>query len=137
ISVIAFWIRRNVIKIKRFVNSDMKAWPKSDANYILYFEIVLMSLFLIMNASDYWLQQMDVNHYDRAGSFPISQFIAPLFNGLSEGVVIIIERTAWWLHICGILVFLNYLYFSKHLHILLAFPNTYFANLNPQGKFDN
>ena len=137
IAVIAFWIRRNIIKLKRFVNSDMKAWPKSDANYILYFEIVLMSLFLIMNASDYWLQQMDVNHYDQAGSFPISQFIAPLFNGLSEGVVIIIERTAWWLHICGILVFLNYLYFSKHLHILLAFPNTYFANLNPQGKFDN
>lgn len=137
ISVIAFWIRRNVIKIKRFVNSDMKAWPKSDANYILYFEIVLMSLFLIMNASDHWLQQMDVKHYDEAGSFPISQFIAPLFDGLSEGVVIVIERTAWWLHICGILVFLNYLYFSKHLHILLAFPNTYFANLNPQGKFDN
>lgn len=137
IAVIAFWIRRNIIKIKRFVNSDMKAWPKSDANYILYFEIVLMSLFLIMNASDYWLQQMEVNHYHEAGSFPVSQFIAPVFNGLSEGVVIVIERAAWWLHICGILVFLNYLYYSKHLHILLAFPNTYFADLNPKGKFDN
>ncbi len=137
IAVIAFWVRRNIIKIKRFVNSDMKAWPKSDANYILYFEIVLMSLFLIMNASDYWLQQMEVNHYHEAGSFPVSQFIAPVFNGLSEGVVIVIERAAWWLHICGILVFLNYLYFSKHLHILLAFPNTYFADLNPKGKFDN
>ena len=136
-SVIIFWLRRNVIKLKRFVNSDMKAWPKSDANYILYFEIVLMSLFLVMNASDYWLQQMEVYHYDEAGSFPISQFIAPLFDGLSEGVVVIIERTAWWLHICGILVFLNYLYFSKHLHILLAFPNTYFADLNAKGKFDN
>ena len=137
VSVIIFWLRRNVIKLKRFVNSDMKAWPKSDANYILYFEIVLMSLFLVMNASDYWLQQMEVYHYDEAGSFPISQFIAPLFDGLSEGVVVIIERTAWWLHICGILVFLNYLYFSKHLHILLAFPNTYFADLNAKGKFDN
>ncbi len=137
IAVIAFWVRRNIIKIKRFVNSDMKAWPKSDANYILYFEIVLMSLFLIMNASDYWLQQMEVNHYHEAGSFPVSQFIAPVFNGLSEGVVIVIERAAWWLHICGILVFLNYLYYSKHLHILLAFPNTYFADLNPKGKFDN
>ncbi|WP_396150395.1 4Fe-4S dicluster domain-containing protein [Flavobacterium sp.] len=137
VSVIIFWLRRNVIKLKRFVNSDMKAWPKSDANYILYFEIVLMSLFLVMNASDYWLQQMEVYHYDEAGSFPISQFVAPLFDGLSEGVVVIIERTAWWLHICGILVFLNYLYFSKHLHILLAFPNTYFADLNAKGKFDN
>lgn len=137
IAVFIFWIRRNVIKIKRFVNSDMKSWPKNDANYILYFEVVLMSLFLIMNASDFWLQQMNVSHYNQAGSFPISQFIAPLFNGLSSGVVVLIERTAWWLHICGILVFLNYLYFSKHLHILLAFPNTYFADLNPNGKFDN
>jgi flagellar biosynthesis protein FlhB len=77
VSVIIFWLRRNVIKLKRFVNSDMKAWPKSDANYILYFEIVLMSLFLVMNASDYWLQQMEVHHYDEAGSFPLSQFISP------------------------------------------------------------
>lgn len=137
ISVLVFWIRRNVIKLKRFVSSDLKIWPKSDANYILYFEIVLMSLFLIMNAADLWLQEMNVHHYSQAGSFPISQFISPLFNGLSEGVVVVIERTAWWLHICGILVFLNYLYFSKHLHILLAFPNTYYADLNAKGKFDN
>lgn len=137
LAVVVFWIRRNIIKIKRFVNSDMKSWPKNDANYILYFEVVLMSLFLLMNASDLWLQQKLVSHYDLAGSFPISQFIAPIFNGLSDGVVVIIERTAWWLHIIGILTFLNYLYFSKHLHILLAFPNTYFADLNPQGKFDN
>ncbi|WP_396183131.1 4Fe-4S dicluster domain-containing protein [Flavobacterium sp.] len=137
VSVIIFWLRRNVIKLKRFVSSDLKSWPKNDANYILYFEIVLMSLFLIMNAADLWLQEMNVHHYNQAGSFPISQFISPLFNGLSEGVVIVIERTAWWLHICGILVFLNYLYFSKHLHILLAFPNTYFADLNEKGKFDN
>ena len=137
VAVAIFWIRRNVIKIKRFVNSDMKSWPKNDANYILYFEVVLMSLFLIMNASDLWLQQMNVSHYNQAGSFPISQFIAPLFDGLSEGVVVVIERSAWWLHITGILIFLNYLYFSKHLHILLAFPNTYFADLNPKGKLDN
>ncbi len=137
VAVAIFWIRRNVIKIKRFVNSDMKSWPKNDANYILYFEVVLMSLFLLMNASDLWLQQMNVSHYNQAGSFPISQFIAPLFDGLSEGVVVVIERSAWWLHITGILIFLNYLYFSKHLHILLAFPNTYFADLNPKGKLDN
>ena len=137
VAVAIFWIRRNVIKIKRFVNSDMKSWPKNDANYILYFEVVLMSLFLIMNASDFWLQQMNVAHYNQAGSFPVSQFIAPLFDGLSSGVVVVIERTAWWMHITGILIFLNYLYFSKHLHILLAFPNTYFADLNPKGQFDN
>ncbi|WP_395058563.1 4Fe-4S dicluster domain-containing protein [Flavobacterium sp.] len=137
IAVIVFWIRRNVINLKRFIHNDLKGWPKSDANYILYFEVVLMSLFLIMNASDLWLQTMNVHHYTQAGSFPISQFIAPIFNGMSESLVIMIERGAWWLHISGILVFLNYLYFSKHLHILLAFPNTYFANLNPQGQFDN
>ena len=137
VAVVIFWIRRNVIKINRFVNSDMKSWPKNDANYILYFEVVLMTLFLTMNASDLWLQQMNVSHYNQAGSFPVSQFIAPLFNGLSNGVVIVIERTAWWLHIIGILIFLNYLYWSKHLHILLAFPNTYFADLNRMGKLDN
>ncbi|SFA91744.1 4Fe-4S dicluster domain-containing protein [Flavobacterium swingsii] len=137
VAVIAFLIRRNIIKLKRFIHSDLKGWPKSDANYILYFEIVLMSLFLILNASDLWLQTMNVHHYTHAGSFPISQFLAPIFNGMNESSVILIERAAWWLHICGILVFLNYLYFSKHLHILLAFPNTYFANLNPQGQFDN
>jgi heterodisulfide reductase subunit C len=137
VAVVIFWIRRNVIKINRFVSSDMKSWPKNDANYILYFEVVLMTLFLTMNASDLWLQQMNVSHYNQAGSFPVGQFIAPLFNGLSNGVVIVIERTAWWLHIIGILIFLNYLYWSKHLHILLAFPNTYFADLNRMGKLDN
>jgi heterodisulfide reductase subunit C len=137
VAVVIFWIRRNVIKINRFVNSDMKSWPKNDANYILYFEVVLMTLFLTMNASDLWLQEMNVSHYNQAGSFPVSQFIAPLFDGLSEGVVMVIERAAWWLHIIGILIFLNYLYWSKHLHILLAFPNTYFADLDKMGKLDN
>ncbi|AIG29648.1 Fe-S oxidoreductase [Flavobacterium psychrophilum] len=137
VAVIAFWIRRNIIKLKRFIHSDLKGWPKSDANYILYFEIVLMSLFLLMNAADYHLQLLNVGEYHKVGSFPISQFLEPIFNGMSESLVIMIERGAWWIHICGILVFLNYLYFSKHLHILLAFPNTYFANLKPQGQFDN
>lgn len=137
VAVIIFLIRRNIIKLKRFIHSDLKGWPKSDANYILYFEVVLMSLFLIMNASDLWLQKAGVSHYTDAGSFPISQFIAPIFNGMNVATVTLLERTTWWLHISGILVFLNYLYFSKHLHILLAFPNTYFANLKPQGQFDN
>jgi heterodisulfide reductase subunit C len=137
VAVIAFLIRRNIIKLKRFIHSDLKGWPRSDANYILYFEIALMSLFLLMNASDLWLQQMGFSHYTQVGAFPVSQYIAPVFNGMSEGSVVLLERAFWWLHISGILIFLNYLYFSKHLHILLAFPNTYFADLDPKGKFDN
>ena len=116
----------------------MKGWPKTDADVILYVEIALMSLFLTMNASDYWLQINSNNPtYIEAGSFPVSQFITPIFDNLSIGTVILIERTTWWLHIIGIFLFLNYLYYSKHLHILLAFPNTYFANLESKGKFSN
>lgn len=139
IAVFAFFIRRNVIKLKRFISSDLQGWPKNDANYILYFEVVLMSLFLLMNAADFHLQNIPggFGHYDQAGSFPISQYISPLFDGINPTSVAFFERIFWWLHISGILIFLNYLYFSKHLHILLAFPNTYFADLNPQGKFDN
>jgi heterodisulfide reductase subunit C len=131
IAVIVFWIRRNVIKLQRFWKSEMTKWPKNDANYILYFEMVLMALFLTMNATDVHFQE-EMN----SGNI-ISQFIAPWFNGLSEATVHSIERSAWWLHILGILVFLNYLYFSKHLHILLAFPNTYFGKLVPKGQFNN
>ena len=139
ISVITFLVRRNIIKLKRFVHSDLKGWPKSDANYILYFEVVLMSLFLLMNAADYHLQNVPggFGHYSQAGAFPVSQFIALVFDGMNNQTVMLMERAFWWIHISGILVFLNYLYFSKHLHILLAFPNTYFADLNPKGKFDN
>jgi len=139
VAVFAFWIRRNILKIQRFLKPEMEGFPKNDANYILYFEVVLMTLFLLMNAADLHLQNVDggYGHFTQVGSFPISQFIAPIFDGMNSGTVYLIERAAWWLHIAGILVFLNYLYFSKHLHILLAFPNTYFANLNPQGQFDN
>jgi heterodisulfide reductase subunit C len=129
-SVIIFWIRRNVIKLKRFLSAEMTGWPKSDGNIILYFEVVLMCLFLIMNATDTSFQSL-------ASGNVISQFIAPLFNGLSQGTIHVIEQTAWWLHIVGILIFLNYLYYSKHLHILLAFPNTYFGKLTPKGQFKN
>lgn len=136
-AVTVFWIRRNVIRLKRFINSDLNGFPKSDANYILYFETVLMILFLLMNASDYHLQNVPGGVFHKAGSFPISQFIAPIFNGMSNELVVLLFEVFWWLHIVGILVFMNYLYFSKHLHILLAFPNTYFANLKPEGQFDN
>ncbi len=136
ISVIVFWIRRMIIRIPRFWSREMTSWPKNDALNILYFEMVLMSLFLIMNAADYNLQQMGVGHYIKAGSFPISRFIA---GWLPENASTLewIERGAWWLHIIGIFIFLNYLYFSKHLHILLAFPNTYYANLEVKGKINN
>ena len=137
VGVILFWTRRNLQRIKRFWSPEMKGWPKNDANYVLYFEVVLMTLFLTMNAADLNLQQLGAAHYTVAGSYPVSSFIAPLFDGLSQGTLIIIERTAWWLHICGILVFLNYLYFSKHLHILLAFPNTFYGKVTPKGQFAN
>lgn len=130
IAVIVFWIRRMIIRIPRFWSKEMTKWPKNDALNILYFEMVLMSLFLIMNATDGLFQQMGSGNL-------ISQFIAPWFDGFSEGTVHSIERTAWWLHIIGILIFLNYLYFSKHLHILLAFPNTFCGSLKPLGEFDN
>jgi heterodisulfide reductase subunit C len=130
VAVIVFWIRRNIIRLKRFASSDLKGSPKKDADTILYFEMVLMSLFLIMNATDLHFQAMNSGNV-------ISQFINPWFTSLDLVQVEAIEMTAWWIHIIGILVFLNYLYYSKHLHILLAFPNTYFADLNPKGQFDN
>ena len=136
VSVIVFWIRRMILRIPRFWNKEMTRWPKNDALNILYFEMVLMLLFLLMNAADYGLQQMGAIHYVQAGSFPVSSWITTLLPE-NELTLYYIERGAWWLHIIGILIFLNYLYYSKHLHILLAFPNTYYANLDPQGKFDN
>jgi heterodisulfide reductase subunit C len=138
ISVFFFWTRRNIMRIKRFWKPEMKGWPKWDADIILYAEVVLMGLFLTMNAADYWLQTAAQDaHYVQAGSFPVSQFLLPLFDGMPAETVIVVERTAWWLHIGGILLFLNYLYYSKHLHIILAFPNTYFAKLDAQGKLPN
>jgi heterodisulfide reductase subunit C len=130
IAVIVFWIRRNIMKLKRFWKREMTSWPKNDANYILYFEMVLMTLFLIMNATDVQFQEMNSGNV-------ISQFIAPWFEDFSESTLHLIERSAWWLHIIGILIFLNYLYFSKHLHILLAFPNTYYGSLQPKGHLNN
>ena len=138
-AVIIFWCRRNVIRIQRFWKDEMKGWPKLDADLILYFEVVLMGLFLTMNGADLAIQTMfpDEPHYLQAGAFPVSQFLLPLFEGSDLSSLILVERSAWWMHIIGIFIFLNYLYYSKHLHILLAFPNTYFANLNPKGQFEN
>lgn len=137
VGVILFWTRRNIQRLKRFWSSEMKGWPKNDGNFILYFEMVLMILFLTMNAADQSLQSIGAAHYVEAGSFPVSKYLLPLMDGFSEATLIAIERGAWWLHILGILVFLNYLYFSKHLHIILAFPNVYFGKVVPKGKFKN
>jgi heterodisulfide reductase subunit C len=126
------------MNIKRFISNELKGWPKNDANYILYIEIILMSLFLNMNATDLYLQSSSYSDiYNSYGSFPVTQYIAPLYSSFSDSTVLYIERGSWWLHITGILFFLNYLYYSKHLHILLAFPNTYFSNLDNIGKVNN
>ena len=127
VSVVIFWFRRNIVNIQRFMKSEMNGWPKLDGNLILYFELVLMGLFIIMNATDVEFQSLNSGNI-------ISQFFAPLFEGFN---VTLIERVAWWMHIVGIIIFLNYLYYSKHLHILLAFPNTYYGSVKPKGQLDN
>ncbi len=136
-AVIIFWLRRNAIRLARFIKPEMKGWPKKDADLILYIELVLMILFLTMNGADYQLQQLEVEPYVQAGWFPVSQNLAGLFSEYTISTLVIIERSAWWLHIVGILFFLNYLYYSKHLHIILAFPNTFYGKLVPQGQLDN
>ncbi|MCX2474038.1 (Fe-S)-binding protein [Pedobacter sp. MC2016-05] len=136
VSCVIFLIRRNVLKLKRFKGVEMTNWPKSDANYILIVEILLMSAFLLMNAADAKLQILGANHYTVAGSFPVSKYLMNLLPS-SEGALVMIERGCWWFHIIGILAFLNYLPYSKHFHILFAFPNTYFSNLEPKGEFTN
>ncbi len=136
---IIFLYRRNIMHLWRFRNNDLKGWPSKDANLILITEIILMGLFLSMNAADTLLQVRGFGVYSehQTGNFIISTHLHPLMNALSNENLVLIERTAWWLHILGILAFLNYLPWSKHLHILLAFPNAYYASLVPQGKFNN
>ena len=134
-----FLIRRNILKLKRFISKDLDGWPRSDANYILITEIVLMCLFLTMNASDLVLQSRGYGHYGEnpTGQFIISGLLNPVFSGLGDGTLTTIERTCWWLHILGIFAFMNYLPYSKHLHIALAFPNAYYARLLPKGEMIN
>ena len=136
LACIVFLIRRNVMKLKRFSGIEMTKWPKSDANYILITEVLLMSAFLIMNAADAKLQALGASHYTNAGAFPVSQYLQSILPE-TESSLIAIERGCWWFHILGIFAFLNYLPYSKHFHILFAFPNTYFSNLEPKGEFTN
>jgi heterodisulfide reductase subunit C len=137
LACLIFLIRRNILKISRFHKPEMKGWPYTDANLILIFEILLMSAFLLMDAADYNLQQRGVEHYVKAGAFPVSSILAPLLNGMSDSSLILFERAMWWFHIVGILGFLNYLPYSKHFHIILAFPNVYYSKLEPKGKLNN
>ena len=125
VACIVFLVRRNMLKLKRFMSNDLVGWPRSDANYILIAEIILMGLFLTMNAAD------------TETHFIISSSLQPLFSGINADTLFIIEHTAWWLHIIGIYIFMNYLPYSKHLHIILAFPNTYYAPLTPKGMMHN
>jgi heterodisulfide reductase subunit C len=116
---------------------ELKGWPNRDATIILITEIVLMVALLTMNSADQILQMRGDPHYTQAGAFPVSQFLAPAFENFSDATLIGIERTAWWFHIIGILVFLNYVPYSKHWHIVMAFPNVYYTRLKPKGEFKN
>jgi heterodisulfide reductase subunit C len=137
IACVVFLARRNILKLKRFISKDLNGWPRSDANIILITEIILMSLFLLMNTSDRALQLNNTEGFHETGDFVISGLLAPALGNLSSTSLLFIERLCWWLHIVGIFVFLNYLPWSKHLHILLAFPNAYYARLQPPGKMTN
>ena len=138
LAVILFFIRRNFYGVKRLTMKELFGWPKNDANWILVIEFLLMMAFFKMNATDFILQQRGV--YDAHGFFPVSQYIfVPVYEwfGFENGLLQFAERAAWWFHFVGILFFMNYLYYSKHLHIIFAFPNTWYANLNKKGKFSN
>ena len=140
LATVAFLSRRNLLKLPRFNKAEMLGWPTKDANLILIMEIVLVTCIFTMNGTDEVLYSLGKSHFEGTGSFnfAISQHLGPaLFGGMSESALHILERVGWWGHLLMVIAFLNYLYFSKHLHILLAFPNTYFADLNPKGQFDN
>lgn len=136
LSCVFFLIRRNVLKVPRFWSAEMTSWPRLDANTILVVEIVLMFAILTMNATDQLLQSRDA-HYTVTGSLFFSSFLMPVFENLETGSLILVERFAWWFHIVGILGFALYVTYSKHLHIFMAFPNTYYARLEPKGQIHN
>ncbi len=135
IATFIFLARRNLIKLPRFHKPEMKGWPELDGNLILYFEIYLVTCIFMMNTGDQALQVLGTYHH--TDSFAISGLLVPLFSGLSEGTLIFIERFGWWGHLVGVLIFLNYIPHSKHLHIFLAFPNTFFAKITPKGELTN
>lgn len=135
LACVVFLARRYITKVPRFTMREMKGWPTKDATIILVVEIVLMGALLLMNASEQVLQ--DRGAMASHGSFPVSSYLTPLFSGSSTFTLHVLERGFWWFHLVGILIFLNYLPFSKHWHIIMAFPNVYFSPLDPKGKFNN
>lgn len=137
VACVIFLIRRHTLKIGRFQSPELKGWANRDATIILITEIILMGALLKMNAADQILQARGAEHYIQAGSFPVSQFLVPVINGFSDSTLIFLERSMWWFHIIGILVFLNYVPYSKHWHIIMSFPNVYYTPLKPKGSFDN
>ena len=137
ISCVAFLIRRNVMKVERFTKPELNGWPALDANIILIVEIILMCAVLTMNATDQILAGRGSEHYMALGGLFFSGLVRPIFEGMSDGTLIFIERFAWWFHIAGILAFAVYVTYSKHLHIFLAFPNTWYSNLKPKGEMVN
>jgi heterodisulfide reductase subunit C len=139
VACVVFLFRRNVFKIARFQSAEMTRWPRLDANIILLVEIGLMFALFTMNATDQLLQERPDGggHYPLTGNFWVSSLLMPLYDGLSTSALLLLERIAWWVHILGILAFAVYVTYSKHLHIALAFPNTYFASDKPKGKIEN
>jgi heterodisulfide reductase subunit C len=137
-ATVVFLIRRNALHIPRFNKPEMKGWPHRDANLILYGEIVLVMAIITMNGTDVILQQIDPDHYPATGSLAVSTWLGPLlFGGLETSTLIVLERVGWWLHFIVVLAFLNYLPISKHLHIIFAFPMTFFARLRPKAEMGN
>jgi len=137
LACVVFIARRSVLQLPRFHKPEMKGWPSKDAMIILVTEVALMGAFLKMNAADQVLAQRGMEHYTTAGSYPVSSLLQPFFAGMSDGTVLFFERFMWWFHILGILVFLNYLPYSKHFHIILAFPNTWYSKLEPRTQVSN
>ncbi len=139
VACVAFLIRRNVMRLPRFQSPELKGWPQLDANVILITEIVLMFAILTMNATDQVLQTREAHahHYTQTGSIFWSSWLIPMFTTWSDDALVMVERFAWWFHIIGILGFAVYVTYSKHLHIFMAFVNTWYARLEPKGKIHN
>lgn len=137
ISCVFFLIRRNVLKIGRFHKIEMIGWPSLDANLILVIELLLMIAILGMNGADQALQARGADHYTVTGSFLVSSSMFSFLGNVDTQALILIERGAWWFHIVGIFAFSLYVTYSKHLHIFMAFPNTYYSRITPKGQMEN
>lgn len=137
VGCVVFLLRRNLLKVRRLNMAELSGWPENDANLILVTEVVLMSLFLIMNAADLRLQELNAEHYTHTAPFWVTQHMTGMFSGVHIAAIEAIERICWWTHIIGVFAFLNYLPYSKHLHIVLAFPNAYYGKLIPKGEAKN